>query len=619
MPRPVVLSNGRLYVGMDRRGVVRELCWPNVGFPNHLVDGGIRLGVWVEGEFSWLDGEGWEVTQEKISPVVSARTLFYNPLFGVRVRVDDWVDTDDVWHREILVENHRGSAVHVRLYQAHDLHIDESDIGDTAMFDPQFGGVVHFKGSHWIGFRFGEGIETEYSCGVKRWGGLEGTWRDAEDGHLSMKAIEQGRVDSVMGTVFDLEAKGSVLIPTFVVCAGGRDELLTVDLEGRGSERAVERFRPTVVEWEEHDFEIVDISWQQVLNHLDKDGGVLAACDSDIMATARANYNYVWFRDGALVASMLAELGDFDAAERFWSFFLRCVGEDDWAWQKYTVRGEKGASWLPWVVDGERVLPIQQDESALPVWLGLTYGFKGGRETCERLLDHMVAYRDENGLPGQSWDLWEERRGAHFWTTVTVIEALRAGAEGEFARSDEYGKAAERMIAAVKEVFWVEERGCLARTLVPDGAGGYRKDMTADSSVLLGVMFGSDWVGEGWLAATAGRVEKELSVRSGIGGVARYPGDYYFRRSEAYPGNPWVICTLWLARAKMLLAGSLEEAEGIFRLAMEWCEARAETTYVLAEQFHPDTGEPLSVGPLTWSHAEVLETALLWERMQNRD
>ena len=36
---------------------------------------------------------------------------------------------------------------------------------------------------------------------------------------------------------------------------------------------------------------------------------------------------------------------------------------------------------------------------------------------------------------------------------------------------------------------------------------------------------------------------------------------------------------------------------------LEWCCHRAGESGVLAEQFHPHTGEPLSVSPLTWSHA----------------
>ena len=40
--------------------------------------------------------------------------------------------------------------------------------------------------------------------------------------------------------------------------------------------------------------------------------------------------------------------------------------------------------------------------------------------------------------------------------------------------------------------------------------------------------------------------------------------------------------------------------------ALEWTAAHALPSGVLAEQIHPVTGEPLSVAPLTWSHATVI-------------
>jgi hypothetical protein len=36
---------------------------------------------------------------------------------------------------------------------------------------------------------------------------------------------------------------------------------------------------------------------------------------------------------------------------------------------------------------------------------------------------------------------------------------------------------------------------------------------------------------------------------------------------------------------------------------LEWCAQRANPSGVMAEQFHPYTGEDMSVSPLTWSHA----------------
>jgi GH15 family glucan-1,4-alpha-glucosidase len=43
---------------------------------------------------------------------------------------------------------------------------------------------------------------------------------------------------------------------------------------------------------------------------------------------------------------------------------------------------------------------------------------------------------------------------------------------------------------------------------------------------------------------------------------------------------------------------------------LRWTAARALESGVLAEQLNPNTGEPMSVSPLTWSHATVITTVL---------
>src|SRR5262249_25387792 len=50
--------------------------------------------------------------------------------------------------------------------------------------------------------------------------------------------------------------------------------------------------------------------------------------------------------------------------------------------------------------------------------------------------------------------------------------------------------------------------------------------------------------------STMRAVEQKLWIKTRVGGVARYENDYYHKISNdvgAVPGNPWFICTLWLA------------------------------------------------------------------------
>jgi GH15 family glucan-1,4-alpha-glucosidase len=111
---------------------------------------------------------------------------------------------------------------------------------------------------------------------------------------------------------------------------------------------------------------------------------------------------------------------------------------------------------------------------------------------------------------------------------------------------------------------------------------------------------------------TMNAVKEKLWVKTEVGGIARYEGDGYHKvtdQTRDVPGNPWLICTLWLAQwyiAKARTPKELQEALPI----LEWVASRALPSGVLAEQVHPLTNQPLSVSPLTWSHATFVSTVL---------
>jgi GH15 family glucan-1,4-alpha-glucosidase len=114
------------------------------------------------------------------------------------------------------------------------------------------------------------------------------------------------------------------------------------------------------------------------------------------------------------------------------------------------------------------------------------------------------------------------------------------------------------------------------------------------------------------VVGTMKAVESRLWAKTPTGGLARYENDYYHQVTsdiEKVPGNPWFICTLWLAQYRIAKAGTLEELEESLPI-LEWVAARALASGVLAEQIDPITDHPLSVSPLTWSHATVIATVI---------
>ena len=68
-------------------------------------------------------------------------------------------------------------------------------------------------------------------------------------------------------------------------------------------------------------------------------------------------------------------------------------------------------------------------------------------------------------------------------------------------------------------------------------------------------------------------------------------------------------------RCEIAAAETAEQLDRSFRW-MRWVSKRCLPSGVLGEQLHPETGEPLSVSPLAWSHAEVV--AALVEYLEKR-
>jgi GH15 family glucan-1,4-alpha-glucosidase len=112
------------------------------------------------------------------------------------------------------------------------------------------------------------------------------------------------------------------------------------------------------------------------------------------------------------------------------------------------------------------------------------------------------------------------------------------------------------------------------------------------------------------IVSTMEQVASTLWCKTDIGGLARYENDYYHQVSQDIanvPGNPWIICTLWLAQWHIARSETLDELRQALDL-LSWVQKRTLDSGVLAEQVHPYTGAPMSVAPLTWSHATVVTT-----------
>jgi GH15 family glucan-1,4-alpha-glucosidase len=278
--------------------------------------------------------------------------------------------------------------------------------------------------------------------------------------------------------------------------------------------------------------------------------------------------------------------------------------------------------------EGNRHLPIQEDETALiPYCLWHHWLKYRDIETMGRWFrpllrntgNFMVNFREPTTkLPAPSFDLWEEKRAIYSYTTATVWAGLTAiakmaGMFGETTVAEKARTAAAEIKEACETFLYDLDTGRFVKQIVVKSDGVIEKDFTIDASLYGLWYFGMFETSDPRIERTMKAIEEQLSCQTEVGGIARYKGDEYHwdsaldDRRDKIPGNPWVICTLWLAQYYIAKATTLDELEAALPF-LNWVYQRALSSGVLAEQYHPLTGEPLGVSPLTWSHSMVVAT-----------
>jgi glucoamylase len=635
MPRDLPIGNGTVLINFDRNYNLRDIYFPHVGEENHTIGHVSRFGVYADGDFSWI-GPEWQIEKKYLPETLVTQVVLRSEKLGLELTVHDAVEFH-LWAyiRQIVVRDLRGQKRDVRLFFHHDFHISESDVGDTAFYDPRTQSLIHYKKERWFLINTTDGTSTglqQWATGTKECCGFEGTWRDAEDGQLGGNPIAQGSVDSTVGLSLSVPPL-SEMVAHYWMCFGvNYDKVvklnsIIVERTPQILIRRTESYWRLWVNKDNMDFQnlpdsIVQLFKQSLLimrTQIDDGGAIIAANDYDIAQFARDTYSYMWPRDGALVADALTRAGYREAGQRFFNFCLDVIKEDGYLMHKYNPDRSVASSWHPWFKDRHFDLPIQEDETALVLW-SLWHHFKKFRDVefikplFRRLISNaanfLVKYRDpETKLPLPSYDLWEERWGVHLFTVAAVIGGLTAAANfarlfGETELSQSYAQSADDMREAMNKHLWSEPHQRFAR-MATRTTDGYTLDMTIDASGYALFAFGALPVVHPRMSSHMEAVRDRLTVQTQVGGIARYEDDYYHQVSKdiaKVPGNPWFICTMWLAQYDIALATTLPELQKGLQ-TLQWVADHALPSGVLAEQVDPYTNEPLSVSPLTWSHA----------------
>jgi GH15 family glucan-1,4-alpha-glucosidase len=638
MGRSVMLSNGHMLVGLNDSGLVHDFYYPYVGLDNLTTSRSIHhnIGVWVNGKFSWVDDGSWTITPDFEEDALISNITMYSKDFGIELLFKDFVDSDyTAFCRYITITNKSDKTADVRLFLHQAFQISRAGRGDTALYVPKGNYILDYKGwcsllvyaQNEVGQPFDQFAVGNYGIENK-----EGTFRDAEDGELSGNLVEHGGVDSVVRCSAKVAPGNGTNVSYWVIAAESQfdTEVVHQFLLRQGLPKRLDTTRQYWRNWlsvGESKLNKLDNKYKKltkksilvIKSHIDRHGGIIASCDSSIYNYGRDYYSYVWPRDGALSMLPLITLGYKDEPRNFFKFCADTIHPHGYMMHKYQPDRAIGSTWHPLLHAHHPELAIQEDETAVVVYaMGVYLKASNDKEFVKELYDKlvkpaadfMVGFVDQaTGLPHASYDLWERLFGTHTYTVaMTAISLKAAGYIANELNMDSdakrWQKAALDMESNINKLF-DKELGYYCKSLLLQPDGKLEFDKTLDISSAYGLLllnnYDEEKVNSSFLAA-----QTKLSDPLPAKGMPRFESDEYFLSKKQYTGNPWIVCTLWMAQF-YIRNGQTDKAQ----MLVEWAMEHTSHSGMMSEQIDPQTGEALGVSPLVWSHAAFVDTVLL--------
>src|SRR5437868_9242391 len=107
MARPVMLSNGSLLVGLNEFGLVHDFYFP-FGQENLTNARSLQLliGVWVDGQFSWLDDGSWQTDIDFETDALVSKISAHSDTLNLTLEFMDFIDSEyTAFCRRVKVTN----------------------------------------------------------------------------------------------------------------------------------------------------------------------------------------------------------------------------------------------------------------------------------------------------------------------------------------------------------------------------------------------------------------------------------------------------------------------------------------------------------------------------------
>ncbi|KXK27226.1 MAG: hypothetical protein TR69_WS6001000094 [candidate division WS6 bacterium OLB20] len=215
MSTALVYGNGSMLVNVNNRLNIADLYWPYVGQENHLNEVPNQMFLRIDGTLDMLTD--WEIspayTEDSLVGKSSARSVFRKLMFSLREAV---LPDKQVFLREYSFTNSADYTREVYLYVKNNFRLMEGDIGDTALWYPKAGALVHYKKNRYLAVG-SSGVLHQFTCASPLDNSGRGAFPDTE-GQLAYNPVATGEVESCLSVKLTI-APGERVTADFFHCS----------------------------------------------------------------------------------------------------------------------------------------------------------------------------------------------------------------------------------------------------------------------------------------------------------------------------------------------------------------------------------------------------------------